>query len=116
MGRITHVEITATDLKRATDFYAEAFGWKTESSPFVDGYHLADTGAGDGIDGAIMTREYREQPAIVWLRVDDIDAAIEAVRRAGGTTVNEKNTVPGDGHVVYVRDTEGTVLGLKQPL
>jgi predicted enzyme related to lactoylglutathione lyase len=48
--------------------------------------------------------------------VDDIDAAIEGVRNAGGGTVNDKSTIPGQGQVVYVRDTEGNVLGLKQPL
>jgi uncharacterized protein len=116
VGRIIHVEITAADVWRATDFYAEVFGWKTENSPFVDGYVLADTGTGDGIDGAIMTRGYQEQPTVVWVQVDDIDTTVQAVRRAGGSTVNEKNTIPGVGHVIYVRDTEGTVLGLRQPL
>ena len=37
MGRVVHFEITADDLRRAGDFYAEAFGWKLERSPFVDG-------------------------------------------------------------------------------
>jgi predicted enzyme related to lactoylglutathione lyase len=29
--------------------------------------------------------------------------------------VNEKSTIPGEGQVAYVQDTEGNLLGLKQP-
>lgn len=115
MGRVVHFEVTADDLERAADFYAKAFGWRSDGSPFAEGYKLAATGEGSGIDGAIMEREFQAQPTIVWVEVDDIDAAIEGVRNAGGSTVNEKSTIPGQGHVVYVRDTEGNVLGLKQP-
>lgn len=115
MGRITHIEITADDVDRASTFYASAFGWQLESSPFVEGYLLAGTGEGDGIDAAIMRREYQSQPAIAWLVVDDIDAALDAVRAAGGEQAGETQTVPGEGRVGYVRDTEGNLLGLRQP-
>jgi predicted enzyme related to lactoylglutathione lyase len=78
VGRIIHVELTAADVDRAADFYAKAFGWQSTASPFVDGYLVAETGTGDGIDGAIMRREYRDQLA-------------------------------------YITDTEGTLVGLRQP-
>lgn len=116
MGRVIHIEITADDVERATAFYATAFGWRSEASPFVDGYKLADTGNGPGVNGAVMKRELQAQPTIAWIQVDDIDAAIEAATKAGGSAVNEKNLIPGEGHVAYVRDTEGNLLGLKQPL
>lgn len=115
MGRIIHLEITADDLDRATNFYATAFGWELESSPFVDGYVVAGTGEGQGIDAAIMRRAYQSQPAIAWLDVDDIDAALESVRAAGGEVVGEVQTIPTQGRVGYVRDTEGNLLGLRQP-
>jgi len=115
MGRIVHVEITADDIGRASEFYATAFGWEPESSAFVDGYVVAGTGDGQGIDAAIMRRDYQSQPAIAWLAVDDIDAAREAVRAAGGEVVGETQTIPGQGRVGYVRDTEGNLLGVRQP-
>jgi uncharacterized protein len=77
---------------------------------------MAATGEGSGINGAIMERKFQAQPTVVWVEVDDVDAAIESVGNAGGSTVNEKSTIPGQGQVIYVRDTEGNVLGLKQPL
>lgn len=116
MGKIIHVELSADDVARATAFYSKAFGWGCTSSPFVDGYEIADTGEGAGIDAAIMKREYQSQPAIAWIEVEDIDVAIAGVRRAGGLIASDKNTVPGEGHMIYVRDTEGNLLGLKQPL
>lgn len=116
MGRVIHFEITADDVERAAGFYARVFGWRAEDTPFAEGYKLARTGEGGGIDGAIMTRSHQSQPAVIWLEVDDIDAAAEQVRAAGGATEGGKNTIPGDGHLLYVRDTEGNLLGLKQPL
>ncbi|MDA8370720.1 MAG: hypothetical protein M0026_12770 [Nocardiopsaceae bacterium] len=115
MGRIVHFEITADDIKRATAFYANAFGWSCTGSPFIDGYEVADTGKGPGIDGAIMRREYQVQPAVLWLSVPDIDSAMAAVREAGGTADSDVQNIPGQGRVTYVRDSEGNVLGLKEP-
>ncbi|HEY0619789.1 MAG TPA: VOC family protein [Kribbella sp.] len=115
MGRIIHVELTAADLDRAATFYAEAFGWQATPSPFVDGYLVAETGAGDGIDGAIMKRDYQDQPVIIWLQVDDLDATRAAVSAAGGSADHEPQEIPGVGRVAYVRDPEGVLLGLRQP-
>lgn len=90
MGRVIHFEITADDVDRASAFYGTVFGWSTTASPYAEGYHLAATGDGSGIDGAIMTRDYKEQPTIVWVEVDDIDAAIDRTRHAGGSVAGEK--------------------------
>ncbi|WP_166678671.1 VOC family protein [Kribbella voronezhensis] len=115
MGRIIHVELTAAGLDAAAEFYTKAFGWQLTPSGFVDGYLVAETGAGDGIDAAIMKREYQQQPAIVWLEVDDLDATCAAVVAAGGTADHEAQEIPGVGRLSYVRDPEGVVLGIRQP-
>jgi uncharacterized protein len=114
MGRIVHFEITADDMQRAVDFYAAAFGWKLEASPFVQGYQTARTGEGDGIDGAIMTREYRAQPTIIWIDVDDVERALAAVQEAGGAQITDVNTIPDLARVVYITDSEGNVVGLRE--
>ncbi|MDX6281759.1 MAG: uncharacterized protein QOH03_2830, partial [Kribbellaceae bacterium] len=98
---------------RAAAFYAEAFGWKTEPSPFVDEYLVATTGTGEGIDGAIMARAYHDQATIAWLQVDDLDATLTAVREAGGSVAGDVQEIPGQGRVVYVRDPDGTLVGLR---
>jgi predicted enzyme related to lactoylglutathione lyase len=114
MGRVVHFEVTAADVGKAKDFYRRVFGWELTTA--FEGYELAATGEGAGIDGAVMARDFQAQPTIVWVEVDDIHAALDRVRQAGGSAVNEINTIPGNGHVVYARDPEGTIIGLKQPL
>lgn len=115
MGRIVHFELTADDVSRAVAFYANAFGWTADESPFAPGYHVANTGAGAGINGAIMPRAYQSQPAILWIEVDDIDAARATAAAAGGAPVGEVNEIPGRGRVGYARDTEGNLIGLIEP-
>lgn len=115
MGRIIHVELTSADPRKAAEFYRAAFGWQSEESPFAEGYLLAATGAGEGIDAAIMSREHQEQATIVWLRVDDLEVRRTAVVAAGGSVVGEPQEIPGQGWVAYVRDPDGVLLGLRQP-
>ena len=115
MGRIIHVEIVAEDYDRAAGFYSKVFGWRVTPAPVPDGYLLAETGPGQGIDGAIMSSRYQSQPTIAWIEVDDLDATLEAVRGAGGTPVGEIQDLPGVGRLSYVRDTDGVLIGLRQP-
>jgi predicted enzyme related to lactoylglutathione lyase len=114
VGRIIHLELTADDLDLVSRFYIDAFGWRTEVSPYADGYLLAETGSGDGIDAAVMLRSYKTQPAIAWIQVDDLDAARAAVVKAGGAVEGEIQEIPGQGRLSYVRDPEGTLLGLRE--
>lgn len=117
MGRVVHFEITAKDPKRATKFYTDAFGWISKDSgmPGID-YTLLETGDGDGIDGAIMPNTYRQQPVINTIAVDDLNAAIEKVKSAGGVTEGDIQDIPGVGKFSYIKDTEGNLVGLLQPL
>jgi uncharacterized protein len=114
MGRIVHVETVAEDHDRAAKFYREAFGWEVTPAPVPDGYLLAATGPGEGIDGAIMSSRYQSQPTIAWIEVDDLEATLTAARAAGGDQVGEVQELPGVGRLSYLRDTEGVLVGPRQ--
>ena len=114
MGRIIHVEIVAEDHDRAAKFYREVFSWEVTPAPVPDGYLLAATGTGEGIDGAIMSSRYQSQPTIAWIEVDDLEATLAAAGVAGGTPVGETQELPGIGRLSYLRDTEGVLVGLRQ--
>jgi predicted enzyme related to lactoylglutathione lyase len=120
MGRVVHFEITADDVERAKKFY-EIFDWEISDAnmpglPSMQ-YLIAKTGEGVmGTDGAIMTRQFRKEPTIIWISVDNLDDMIEKVKSSGGKTVGDKQTVPGIGDTIYVSDTEGNTIGLIQAL
>lgn len=114
MGRVSHFEITADDPERAAAFYRKAFGWEINDwgGPFK--YLLATTGRKDdvGIDGAIMDRHDSKQAVINTISVDKWEAGARAVSDAGGTVLQEKTPVPGQGYFAYCKDTEGNVFGI----
>jgi predicted enzyme related to lactoylglutathione lyase len=114
MGRVSHFEITADDPDRAAAFYRKAFGWEITDwgGPFK--YLLASTGAKDqiGIDGAIMDRSDHKQAVINTVSVDKWEDGARAVKDAGGSVLQEKTPVPGQGYFAYCRDTEGNVFGI----
>ena len=114
MGRIIHVEIVAEDHDRAAKFYREVFAWEVTPAPVPDGYLLAATGPGEGIDGAIMSSRYQSQPTIAWIEVNNLEATLNAARAAGGTPIGEIQDLPGIGRLSYIRDTEGVLVGLRQ--
>ncbi|HUA12979.1 MAG TPA: VOC family protein [Candidatus Sulfotelmatobacter sp.] len=121
MGRVVHFEITADDVPRAKKFY-EIFDWDIKDSGMPElgenKYMVAKTGKeGDtGTDGAIMSRSFRADPTIIWIAVDDIDQMAEKVKASGGQVAGKKQTVPGVGDTIYIKDTEGNTVGLIQPL
>ncbi len=115
MGQIIHFEITADDVGRARQFY-EIFGWQTKNAnmPGAD-YWLVDTGTKDlDKNGAIMPRSYKSQPVINWIKVENIDQMIDKVKKAGGKTIDKKQTVPEVGETIYAIDTEGNMFGMIQ--
>ncbi len=123
MPRVYWFEIHAESPERAIRFYEGAFGWRfTKWDGPVD-YWLASTGdpGVPGIDGAIVRRmggaPASGQPVnafVCTLEVPTLDVFVENALRHGGSIAVPKMTVPGTGHLAYVKDTEGNILGLMQ--
>jgi predicted enzyme related to lactoylglutathione lyase len=120
--RVVHFEIHAGDPERARLFYEHVFGWNPQQWDDQP-YWLITTGSAPepGIDGALLPRRGPE-PApgapvngyVCTVAVDDLDGAIERAMDAGGAMAVPRMTVPGVGHLAYVNDTEGNLLGLLQ--
>lgn len=115
-ARVKHFEITADDLPRAVHFYRRAFGWEISVWGGGDEYCLASTGDGPGIDGALMPRAYG-QAVITTVAVEEpIEQVLARVAELGGEVLTDVGDIPGVGRHAYVRDCEGNVLGLLQPV
>ena len=110
MARIDYVELpsaTAHELTRA--FYAKAFGWA-----FTDyGSDYSATTSGDvdmGLNG--QPEEALAAPLPV-IRVDDLEAAFEAVMKSGGVIAKAIYSVPG-GRRFHFIDPSGSELAVWQ--
>jgi uncharacterized protein len=112
-GKVVHFEIPIDDPDRAVTFYGQAFGWGLDRWGPME-YWTTAAGEGEGIGGA-LTRRSAESPAITfYISVDDIDAALDAVERAGGRRLTDRMPIPTVGWSALFEDTEGNRLGLFQ--
>jgi uncharacterized protein len=120
MGRPVHFEISAEDPERAAAFYEQALGWSArrwDGSADSAEYWLLSTGDGLGIDGG-MTRRGKSSFAGTTLTIDveDLNATLTAVERAGGTVLMPAIVLPGIGHLAYCSDPEGNAFSLMRAL
>lgn len=68
------------------------------------------------INGGMLKRQGELKSPIITIGVGDIDASLDKVRQSGGAVVKEKFKVGEMGWSAYVKDTEGNVVGVWQPL
>ena len=110
MARIDYVELpsaTAHELTRA--FYAKAFGW--QFTDFGPDYSSTMTGDVDvGLNG--QPEEALSAPLPV-VRVDDLEAAFDAVSGAGGVIAKPIFSFPG-GRRFHFIDPAGNELAVWQ--
>ena len=126
MGGVVHFEIPADDLERAKQFYRENFGWAvTQLGPEMGSYVLVQTGPSDEqgrprenafINGGLMQRDPSANAPVLVIAVDDADATLARVKQSGGALVGEAMDIPGVGRYARLRDTEGNVIGILQPV
>ena len=112
-GQITHIEFPADDTERAQRFYSELFGWEFQGMEGLEGYFLFNTGPADAIGGGIGERGKSVGPSVrLYIETDSIDALLPRVPELGGTVVEARTEIPGQGWYAVVSDSEGNELGL----
>jgi uncharacterized protein len=115
MGQpIAFFEILSTDHQRAQDFYAGMFGWQINADPAMGGYGLVDTQAGDGaINGGIGPADDAGTGVKIYIRVPDLNAALERADDLGGRTLAPLIELPdGYGQIAVFADPDGNAVGL----
>lgn len=113
--RPTHFEFYSTDPEATVEFLKKAFGWRVEQWADEE-YWLVDTGEGPGINGAIARAGDDGPKTLNTCDVEDLDAAIEAVRLSGGRPLTDTMEIEGVGRWAQVEGPGGEVFGLMQPL
>lgn len=111
-------ELMAGDPDGALAFYRKHFGWGQEGEmPMgpLGTYRFLQCG-GETI-GALM-RKMPQMPVPFWthyIGVDDIDRAIAAIGKGGGTVVNGPMEIPGGEFSLNGIDPQGAMFGLVGP-
>jgi predicted enzyme related to lactoylglutathione lyase len=110
------VDVTSPDLDATTAFYSQLFGWEAERDPRPEagGYTMLSL---NGRHVAAASPPMQEGIPPVWttyLATDDVDAAVERARAAGGTLLAEPFDVLEAGRMAVVQDPTGAVFGLWQ--
>jgi uncharacterized protein len=125
---VVHFEMPAKNRERVKKFYEEAFSWKVNlMGEDFGNYAIAQTTETDEnnmvktsgtINGGFF--EYDEKnpgrniPSVV-ISVDNMDEALEKVKRAGGKIEGEPQEIPTIGMWVVFIDSEGNRVSMIEP-
>ena len=126
MNPVVHFEMPYDDRTRMAKFYQDAFGWQTQMfGEEMGNYVLATTTETDAsgpkkpgaINGGFFPKrpDWPAQYPSVVIAVDDIQAAMGQVAKAGGEVQGEPMEIPGVGQYVAFFDTEGNRASMLQP-
>ena len=109
MARLDYVELPASNVASTRAFYEQAFSWTmTEFAPTYAATTTGDTDIGLDADEA-----NRPKAPLAVIRVGDLEAALAAVERAGGTIVKPIFSFPG-GRRFHFLDPSGNELAVWQ--
>jgi uncharacterized protein len=127
MSSVVHFEMPYDDRDRMAAFYQSAFGWQTRMfGEEMGNYVLATTTETNeigplkpgAINGGFFPRkpDWPAQYPSVVVAVEDIQAAMKQVTKAGGKVEGEPIEIPGVGQYVAFFDTEGNRVSMLQPI
>jgi len=108
---VVFFEITGPDGTALQSFYSEVFGWAVESRPFP-GYAYISTDQ-PGVQAGGLREEPQAPPErVLYIRVPDLQAALDRVLAHGGTVLIPPTDVPGIVTFALFKDPAGNTTGL----
>ena len=111
---VVHFEIGSTDSARTADFYRAAFGW--EFLP-AGSAQILSSGAAGGPTGMLNTLGHPPDTYVmIYVQVDDIDAALVRVVATGGERLVGPAPLPDGRRFAWIKDSAGNTIGLLTPL
>jgi predicted enzyme related to lactoylglutathione lyase len=114
-GKFVWYEWMGKDLAGAIDFYRHVIGWDiAESNMAGFPYQIASVG-GHGVGGLVATLPHAEGTPSCWtgyVWVDNVDAAVETLKAAGGQAMRDPTDIPHVGRLAIVADAQGAPFAL----
>jgi len=116
VGEFSWHELMTTDHKAAGDFYAALFGWEmTSAFDMGDGWMYQMYGRMGRDLGGMFTKTAEMPAPPMWLhyiRVNDINAAVERIKANGGQVINGPMEVPGGDWIAQALDPQGAMFAV----
>jgi predicted enzyme related to lactoylglutathione lyase len=111
-GRLSYVQIPATNVRASGDFYASVFGWEIGTG---GENHLSFSDSTRGMIGAWMTDRVASPGTgvLLYIYVHGIDAVLERIR-ASRCEIIKSPYAEGDLWVATFRDPGGNEIGVWQ--
>jgi len=119
-GTIGWIDLTVPDAERVRDFYQSVAGW-TSSPVQMSGYEdycMVPPGQEQPAAGICHARgDNAGQPPLwmIYITVDDLDAALRQCEALGGKRRVEVRNVGDSGRFCVIEDPAGAVCGLYEP-
>jgi uncharacterized protein len=116
-GRFVWYELMTTDMEAAKTFYASVVGWRTQNASAPGSAYSLFTIGGSPVAGLMnLPEEARRTGAephwIGYVAVDDVDAAVDRIKRLGGMVHVPPTDVPGVSRFSIVADPQRATLAL----
>ena len=113
-GALSLNQLNTSDPEGAEAFYGGLFGWRFEKQPGTEQDYWGIY-RDDRLNAGMLKMGPEFGPApphwLVYFGSDDLDAAVEKIRGAGGTIITEKMAVPG-GEIVVAHDAQNAVFAM----
>jgi uncharacterized protein len=111
-GRISYVQIPATDAGTSAAFYETVFGWNIRHRD--DGHVAFDDTTGQVSGEWVADRPPSTPGMLLYIRVDDVTESIDVIRRAGGRVVSDRTPQREGEAIATFADPAGNVVGIFQ--
>ena len=103
-------EIGGGDFDALTSFYGDLFGWQLKDVSNGEFKYATLDPENGSIGGGLFQGEAKGP--LIYIAVDDTDAALEQITARGGEVVTPTTVVPGMVTFAQFRDPFGNVIGL----
>ncbi len=116
IGEFSWHELAASNYETAFDFYSDLFGWTKTDSFDMGEMGMYQMYGRNGMSLGGMYNKPADMPApphwLLYVRVDDIDKAVEAIKEAGGQILNGPMDVPDGDRIAQCMDPEGAAFAI----
>jgi predicted enzyme related to lactoylglutathione lyase len=109
-AEIIHIEFKSANFARTSEFYAKLFDWRMEQNASASYMKLSGANAPSG--GWVRADLVQSPGPVAYLPVDDLEATLDEVERAGGRVLVRSLPFAGGGEIGLFADPDGNVLGL----